>query len=49
MTSLLAAGPATRRRRVSSGVWRVLTYLALVAVPVRVGKDRIKAQGRVGR
>jgi len=28
----LAAGPATRRRRVSSTLWRVLTYLALVLI-----------------
>ena len=30
MTSLLAAGPATRRRRVSTRVWRGLTYLSLI-------------------
>lgn len=30
MTNLLAAGPATRRRRVSTGVWRGLTYLSLI-------------------
>ena len=28
----LAAGPATRRRRASSGFWRFLTYLALVLI-----------------
>jgi len=28
----LAAGPATRRRRASSTVWRVLTYLALILI-----------------
>jgi phosphate transport system permease protein len=27
--SLLSAGPATRRRRVSTAVWRILTYLSL--------------------
>jgi phosphate transport system permease protein len=32
MTSLLAAGPSTRRRRVSTITWRVLTYLALVLI-----------------
>jgi phosphate transport system permease protein len=29
-TSLLSAGPATRRRRVSTHVWRGLTYLSLL-------------------
>jgi phosphate transport system permease protein len=28
----LAAGPATRRRRVSSTVWRVLTYMSLILI-----------------
>jgi phosphate transport system permease protein len=32
MTSVLAAGPSTRRRRVSTITWRVLTYLALVLI-----------------
>jgi len=32
MTTMLAPGPATRRRRVSSGIWRVLTYLALILI-----------------
>jgi len=30
MTNLLAAGSATRRRRISTIVWRGLTYLALI-------------------
>ena len=28
----LAAAPATRRRRVSTGIWRVLTYAALILI-----------------
>ena len=32
MSTLLAPGPATRRRRVSSGLWRALTYAALVLI-----------------
>ncbi len=31
-TTSLSAGPATRRRRVSTITWRVLTYLALVLI-----------------
>jgi phosphate transport system permease protein len=32
MATMLAPGPATRRRRMSSGLWRVLTYVALVLI-----------------
>ncbi|HUE06010.1 MAG TPA: PstA family ABC transporter permease [Acidimicrobiales bacterium] len=31
-TTSLSAPPATRRRRLSSGLWRVLTYLALILI-----------------
>ena len=32
MSTTLSSGPATRRRRVSSSLWRVLTYLALILI-----------------
>jgi phosphate transport system permease protein len=32
VAATLSAGPATRRRRVSTVVWRVLTYLALILI-----------------
>ena len=32
MTSTFAAPPTTRRRRMSSGIWRALTYLALILI-----------------
>jgi len=32
MSTTLSGGPATRRRRVSSSLWRVLTYLALILI-----------------